>query len=169
LAFFAFFAFFAFLAIASSSGLMGGNATRGMLGGGPTSQHPQPRSQQIRGRLPRTVTQASSRYPQLLWILMRFRRRNAPGAGATSRGSRTIAPSAPAPSRLTMRQQADRSGPGRGLPRAIFINSKPRRGLRCRGSESVKRRGCMLLSEDGHGGLGDDRGDRTMGVLISRC
>ena len=32
--FFAFFAFFAFLAIASSFGLMGGNATRGMLGEG---------------------------------------------------------------------------------------------------------------------------------------
>jgi hypothetical protein len=41
LAFFAFFAFFAFLAIASSFGLMDGNATRGMLGGGPASQHPQ--------------------------------------------------------------------------------------------------------------------------------
>jgi hypothetical protein len=40
LAFFAFFAFFAFLAIASSFGLMEGNATRGMLGGGPASQHP---------------------------------------------------------------------------------------------------------------------------------
>ncbi|HET6839054.1 MAG TPA: hypothetical protein VFH41_04885 [Bradyrhizobium sp.] len=34
LAFFAFFAFFAFLAIASSFGLMEGNATRGMLGEG---------------------------------------------------------------------------------------------------------------------------------------
>jgi hypothetical protein len=32
--FFAFFAFFAFLAIASSFGLMDGNATRGMLGEG---------------------------------------------------------------------------------------------------------------------------------------
>jgi hypothetical protein len=41
LAFFAFFAFFAFLAIASSFELMEGNATRGMLGGGPASQHPQ--------------------------------------------------------------------------------------------------------------------------------
>jgi hypothetical protein len=40
LAFFAFFAFFAFLAIASSFELMDGNATRGMLGGGPASQHP---------------------------------------------------------------------------------------------------------------------------------
>jgi hypothetical protein len=34
LAFFTFFAFFAFLAIASSFGLMDGNATRGMLGEG---------------------------------------------------------------------------------------------------------------------------------------
>ena len=54
--FFAFFAFFAFLAIASSFGLMGGNATRGLLGGGPTSQHPRKQSQQIRRPLPRTVT-----------------------------------------------------------------------------------------------------------------
>jgi hypothetical protein len=52
LAFFAFFAFFAFLAIVSSQGLMDGNATRGMLGGGPTSQHPRMQSQQIRGVLP---------------------------------------------------------------------------------------------------------------------
>jgi hypothetical protein len=43
-----------------------------MLGGGPTSQHPQARSQQIRGALPRTVTSLSLRYPQLLWVLVRF-------------------------------------------------------------------------------------------------
>src|SRR5437764_5033294 len=53
--FFAFFAFFAFLAIVSSQSLMDGNATRGMLGGGPASQHPQLQSQQIRGALPRAV------------------------------------------------------------------------------------------------------------------
>jgi hypothetical protein len=72
LTFFAFFAFFAFLAIASSFGLMGGNATRGMLGGGPTSQHPRSQSQQIRRPLPRAVTLASSRYPQLLCVLDAF-------------------------------------------------------------------------------------------------
>src|ERR1700733_4652945 len=72
LTFFAFFAFFAFLAIASSFGLMEGNATRGMLGGGPTSQHPRMQSQQIRRLLPRTVTPVSLRYPQLLWVLMRI-------------------------------------------------------------------------------------------------
>src|ERR1700732_1453799 len=71
--FFAFFAFFAFLAIASSQGLMEGNATRGMLGGGPASQHPRMQSQQIRGALPRTVTPVSLRYPQMLCILARFR------------------------------------------------------------------------------------------------
>jgi hypothetical protein len=70
--FFAFFAFFAFLAIVSSQGFMDGNATRGMLGGGPASQHPQVRSQQIRGALPRTVTLLSSRYPQLLCVLEHF-------------------------------------------------------------------------------------------------
>jgi hypothetical protein len=72
LAFFAFFAFFAFLAITSSQGLMDGNATRGMLGGGPASQHPRMQSQQIRRPLPRTVTSLSSRYPQLLCVLADF-------------------------------------------------------------------------------------------------
>jgi hypothetical protein len=70
--FFAFFAFFAFLAIASSFGLMDGNATRGMLGGGPTSQHPRMQSQQIRRLLPPTVTSASSRYPQMLCVFGAF-------------------------------------------------------------------------------------------------
>ena len=72
LAFFAFFAFFAFLAIASSQGLMDGNATRGMLGGGPASQYPQSQSQQIRRPLPRTVTLLSLRYPQLLCVFGAF-------------------------------------------------------------------------------------------------
>ena len=52
----------------SSQGLMDGNATRGMLGGGPASQHPRMQSQQIRRPLPRTVTPLSLRYPQLLCI-----------------------------------------------------------------------------------------------------
>jgi len=43
-----------------------------MLGGGPASQHPRSRSQQIRGALPRVVTTLSLRYPQLLRLLMRF-------------------------------------------------------------------------------------------------
>jgi hypothetical protein len=43
-----------------------------MLGGGPASQHPQLQSQQIRGAMPRAVTPLSSRYPQLLCVLMRF-------------------------------------------------------------------------------------------------
>ena len=72
LAFFAFFAFFAFLAIVSSQGLMDGNATRGMLGGGPASQYPRTQSQQIRGALPPTVTPVSSAYPQLLCFFAVF-------------------------------------------------------------------------------------------------
>jgi hypothetical protein len=43
-----------------------------MLGGGPASQHPQLQLQQIRGVLPRAVTSPSSRYPQLLCVLMFF-------------------------------------------------------------------------------------------------
>ena len=67
-AFLAFLAFFAFLAIASSLGLMGGNATRGLLGEGLASQQPQSSSEQIRARLPRAVTPVSLCYPQLLCI-----------------------------------------------------------------------------------------------------
>ena len=101
--FFAFFAFFAFLAIASSFGLMDGNATRGMLGGGPASQHPQMQSQQIRGALPRAVTSVSLRYPQLLCVLTRFLERfhvSCPGKGRQAPSSRVNAAS----SELTMRQ-----------------------------------------------------------------
>jgi hypothetical protein len=87
LAFFAFFAFFAFLAIVSSQGLMDGNATRGMLGGGPTSQHPRMQSQQIRGVLPRTVTSVSARYPQLLCVLARF---HAGGGGLRRKNLRAM-------------------------------------------------------------------------------
>jgi hypothetical protein len=76
--------------------LMGGNATRGMLGGGPTSQHPRSQSQQIRGPLPHTVTRASSRYPQLLCVLTRFRRRAAPRTGESSASVRANAPPATA-------------------------------------------------------------------------
>jgi len=39
-----------------------------MLGGGPASQHPRRRTQQIRALLPRAVTSVSSRYPQLRCI-----------------------------------------------------------------------------------------------------
>ena len=70
--FLAFLAFFAFLAIASSLGLMGGNATRGLLGEGLASQQPQSSSEQIRARLPRAVMPVSLRYPQLLCIFGSF-------------------------------------------------------------------------------------------------
>jgi len=45
---------------------------RGMLGGGPASQHPRSQSHQIRRPVPRAVMALSSRYPQLLCILMWF-------------------------------------------------------------------------------------------------
>ena len=97
-----------FLSHSILSGLMDGNATRGMLGGGPTSQHPQMQSQQIRRPLPRAVTPLSSRYPQLLCVF-----------GATSRNfgssmagpppamspNKTISATDGAWSGLTMRQQ----------------------------------------------------------------
>ena len=128
LTFFAFFAFFAFLAIASSFGLMGGNATRGMLGGGPTSQHPRWQSQQIRRPLPRTVTLASSRYPQLLCVLAQLWRRDAPHAGETSQALRAA--------RRSQRLVRVNTAPTQPINCAsivpavrIFIVSKPRREL----------------------------------------
>ncbi len=45
---FAFFAFFAFLSHSILSRVQWLNATRGMLGGGPASQHPRLQTQQIR-------------------------------------------------------------------------------------------------------------------------
>jgi hypothetical protein len=79
LAFFAFLAFFAvfffaFLAIASSFGLMDGNATPRPARGGLASQQPHLSSEQIRWLVSRGVTPVSSRYPQLCCIFMRFRR-----------------------------------------------------------------------------------------------
>jgi hypothetical protein len=63
-----------------------------MLGGGPTSQHPRNRSQQIRGLLPRAVTSLSSRYPQLLRVFSRFRTEfGKTGALAPLRASRRCA------------------------------------------------------------------------------
>src|SRR3954464_10669507 len=70
LAFFAVF-FFAFLAIASSLGLMDGNATSRPARGGLASQQPQPASEQIRSPVSRAVTFASLRYPQLCCVFMR--------------------------------------------------------------------------------------------------
>src|SRR3954462_10420210 len=71
LAFFAVF-FFAFFAIASSFGLMDGNATPRPARGGLASQQPQSVSEQIRFSVSRAVTFASSRYPQLCCILTRI-------------------------------------------------------------------------------------------------
>src|SRR3984885_13069053 len=129
LAFFAFFAFFAFLAIASSFGLMGGNATRGMLGGGPASQYPRIRSQQIREAMPRAVTPVSLRYPQLLCVLACVT-----GVGASLTLTRRRAKALP-------RGRLAFFGGSRLLR---FIKSKPQCGLRLLRSESVKPRSCIL-------------------------
>jgi hypothetical protein len=76
-----------------------------MLGGGPTSQHPQWQLQQIRGVLPRAVTSPSSRYPQLLCISHAFSCQNT--HRNTNRTSRVMLNDA--------------------RTRALFINLKPRR------------------------------------------
>src|SRR5665213_3610592 len=83
---------------------MEGNATRGMLGGGPASQHPRMQSQQIRDALPRTVTPVSLRYPQLLSVLMRI-----PPARCGQRRRERCARAAIAPSGLTAPQCAGAS------------------------------------------------------------
>jgi hypothetical protein len=61
-------------------------------------------SQQIRGALPRTVTPVSLRYPQLLWVLTRFHRRDAVRVAKDLRNAGAIAPSG-----LTMRQRGRRT------------------------------------------------------------
>src|SRR5882724_7371536 len=95
-----------------------------MLGGGPASQHPRYQTQQIRRRLPRAVTLQSSRYPQLLWVYGSFRAASpAIGSECSARVMLNVA---------------------RTPARALFINSKPQLGLAGGGSESVKRRGCIL-------------------------
>ena len=94
--------------------LMDGNATRGMLGGGSTSQHPRMQSQQIRAVKPRAVTPLSLRYPQLLCIFARFRTKF--GRSASSDVSQRRETS------------CDRSGPGRVNKTPMPAMHLPRRG-----------------------------------------
>src|SRR3981081_187035 len=109
-----------------------------MLGGGPASQHPQLRSQQIRGAMPRAVTLRSSCYPQLLCILARFFAKMP-----------FIAPFGLAASRLTRPQRV-----------SLFINLKPRFGLQRPRSESFKRPGCTLSARQ----RGLSRGETPQGA-----
>jgi hypothetical protein len=137
LAFFAFFAFFAFLAIASSFELMEGNATRGMLGGGPASQHPRRQSQQIRRLLPRAVTRVSSRYPQLLWVLRLFWRCDQLAQAifcARKPNLRTHTGSSRVNDAPTRRHVLYRMGTA---ARHVFMLLQPRRGLRRAGESPL--------------------------------
>ena len=140
LAFFAFFAFFAFLAIVSSQSLMDGNATRGMLGGGPASQHPRTQSQQIRRPVPHTVTSLSLRYPQLLCIFGAFSCLDALCAAknrASLRSSRRLDRVNDAPTRRSAVHRSGLAAPHPGAHAPIFINSQPRRGLLRRGESPL--------------------------------
>jgi hypothetical protein len=165
--FFAFFAFFAFLAIASSFGLMEGNATRGMLGGGPASQHPRMRSQQIRGALPRTVTALSLRYPQLMCVFGRF-----------SQNFRAMTPRKTFPAlRIacsgvndapTRRRILHRSGTRRASVIAIFIISKPQPGLLGRGQSPLSEHAASCGQQGVvMGGSFDNSGGRARRALRS--
>jgi hypothetical protein len=165
--FFAFFAFFAFLAIASSFGLMEGNATRGMLGGGPASQHPRMRSQQIRGALPRTVTALSARYPQLICVFARFSQNframtpcnRFPAPRIASRGVND------APTR---RRVLHRSGTRRASVIAIFIISKPQPGLLGRGQGPLNEKAASCGQQGVvMGGSFDNKGGRARRALRS--
>mgnify|MGYP003694698795 CR=1 FL=1 len=105
----AFFAFFAFLAIVSSQGFNGlKRDTEACLAEGQPRNILDRQSQQIRGALPRAVMPLSSRYPQLLCVLMRFFAETQPRRP----------PFASRASCLTMSRTS-----------TIFINSKPRCGL----------------------------------------
>ena len=116
--------------------LMDGNATRGMLGGGPTSQHPRNQSQQIRRPLPRAVTSLSLCYPQLLCVLARFRTKfgRSPSSDAPRAAPRGTTASGPAKVNKTPRCLAhpSRCVTKAGVACGLFIDSKPRWGLPAR-------------------------------------
>jgi hypothetical protein len=116
-----------------------------MLGGGPASQHPRLQSQQIRGTLPRTVTLASLRYPQLLWILPWFCRHDAAGVGEKFTPPRDRA----AASGLTMLQHGASCSDPEHKGGVAFINSKPQCGLRRRGESPLSGAAAFCRPEDG--------------------
>ncbi|HWX07997.1 MAG TPA: hypothetical protein VN065_19375, partial [Bradyrhizobium sp.] len=66
--------------------------TRGMLGGGPASQHPRMLIQQIRRPLPRAVTPPSSRYPQMKCIFDAISWKFPHRAAGDARAARRLAP-----------------------------------------------------------------------------
>jgi hypothetical protein len=92
-------------------------------------------SQQIRRPLPRAVTSLSSRYPQLLWVFDAFSESFRASRAVARRfrwNDRRIVAQQDAGSGLTIRQRAGAFCIDPERPRAamaIFINSKPRRGL----------------------------------------
>src|SRR6185503_12839130 len=91
---------------------------RGMLGGGPASQHPRSQSHQIRRPMPRPVMALSSRYPQLLCILTEFSAETA-FIRAIAHRARVI---------LNVARMC-----------ALFINLKPRCALACGGESPLSR------------------------------
>jgi hypothetical protein len=123
--------------------LMDGNATRGMLGGGPTSQHPRNQSQQIRRPLPRAVTSLSLRYPQLLCVLVRFRTKFSASTASMRRASHRFA----RPAGLTSRQDrlCLRFVPKQKQAYSLLLHRfKTTLWIADAGRGSVKRGGCML-------------------------
>ena len=140
---------------------MGGNATRGMLGGGPASQYPRRRSQQIReADAPHchvgvialsTVVMRFERVALVLASLTLTRRRRSLPVGSTS----------------------DQLGRVRRRLSAHFINSKPQCGLSLfavRDPLSDAVASCRQLRTGiVMGGLFDNRWGRATRVLGLRC
>ena len=142
LAFFAFFAFFAFLAIASSFGLMEGNATRGMLGEGyslATASIAIPTDS--RGAASHchlsviTLSTVVMRFRRLFGGAMRFPRKSSWRANARSAHFRFKARvnDASMDGRVLRRSRTN----ARWQRQLVFTNSKPRRGLIRRGESPL--------------------------------
>jgi hypothetical protein len=135
LAFFTFFAFFAFLAIASSFGLMEGNATRGMLGEGyslATASNMIPTDSRRAALHCHLSVIALSTVVMRFWRIfagaIRLARKSSCSAEPSDHGRRSVAG-------LTMRQcergvlhRSERARDGSNV-RAVFTNSKPKRRL----------------------------------------
>jgi|GEM_PF-2927054 hypothetical protein len=122
--------------------------TRGMLGGGPASQHPRMLIQQIRGPLPRAVTPPSSRYPQLKCIFDAISRKfpsampatHAPRAvwrRAMSAWSSILAPWDAASSGLTAPQRDGAVWINPEQAARFFMISKPQQRLPPRGESPL--------------------------------
>jgi hypothetical protein len=177
LAFFTFFAFFAFLAIASSFGLMEGNATRGMLGEGYSLATA---SNMIRADSRRAASRCHLSVIALSTVVMRFWRTFARAMRVARKSSCSAEPIGPPTPQRTGVNDASMSATRSASPKearriarqAVFTNSKPRHRLYRRGESPLSDAVAFLKPSDGehHGRRFRLRGrDAVVRVLDWQC